>query len=228
MRVFVTFFLFIFLLFYSLVLKAQNNTEIWPSIFLLGSVKNHPQVKYTLDFESRFAIPRDQYHQILLGGGMGYQNTPCTSYWLGYTFASTRGSEITGIDRKNRLWQQLVYDAAHSDRYNLVLRTRLDESTQNTSQGVGVRIREKVHFKFPLANCKRITPEVFDEIFLNLTHPSWLDDSNLIDQNRFFAGVLIAASSRVSFDVGYLNQYQVRNNGNENNNALNVAMNITI
>jgi hypothetical protein len=206
-------------LLFFLPLSAAGQAEFWPGVTVTGTMKNHHEIKYWLNTQERFSIPPDSFLQAILEAGLGYQSNPFMSSWLGYTFSSTRDAQITGVDRTSRLWQRIIYDAVNSNQFALTLTTRLEEGTRHGTSGIGIRFRQKFYFAFP-GESKKITPEISEEIFLNITHPAWINDNNTVDQNRLFIGVRINARSNLSFDLGYMDQYQVSNSGNTNNNIL--------
>ncbi|MFI5206312.1 MAG: DUF2490 domain-containing protein, partial [Candidatus Paceibacterales bacterium] len=79
--------------------------------------------------------------------------------------------------------------------------------------------------KFPNAIFGKYAPVIADEVFINVTKPDWVTN-NTFDQNRAFLGIDIPMSKKTYFEVGYLNQYEVKTNQNQVNNILYVAFNV--
>ncbi len=221
------FIIVIFLFFLTAHAQANNLTEIWPGFTAYGEFENNKKLKYEIDVDTRVAWSLNQFRQGDLEGGIGYGD-PAFTYWLGYTQTSTHSAQITGVDRVSRLWQQIMINTTVPKNLPLTLQTRLDEGMQNASSGLGIRLRQKAVLWFAEKNSQFITPEIFDEIFFNLTRPAWVQDNSIIDQNRLFLGVSIMASPVIAFDVGYMDQYQVQNGSNQNDNIFYVYMNLTI
>lgn len=212
---------------YSTLARASEN-QVWPGLTIAGTFPQQRKILYVTDAQAQLSLPPSRSEQLYWDGGLGYQAYSTLSYWLGYSLVSNRSQNITGVDRKNRLWQQLFYTAIHSRDWTLNLRSRLEETVQHSSNGVGIRFRQLFYFLFPFPHSKIIRPEITEEIFFNLTRPAWIDDNSVIDQNRFFLGVLVTVSSQLSFDLGYLDQYQVETSGNTNTNILYANMNINL
>ncbi len=222
------FFLYCFLFFYPIITNADTHKEFWPSVNVTGALKNHPQILYVVNPQGRIALAPEALHQLFADIGIGYQYNPFVSYWLGYTQTTNRVTTITGMDKVNRVWEQLIYDAMQAPRFRMSFRTRLEEATQKTVEGLEVRLRQKIHLLFPIENFKYITPEIWNELFLNVTRHTWIQDNSVVDQNRFFVGILITPSPIFSFDIGYLDQYIVKNGGNANNNVFVFNVNIHV
>ena len=63
------------------------------------------------------------------------------------------------------------------------------------------------------------TPIIWDEIFINLNNPVWVNPQT-ISQNRAFAGIRFPLNTKANLVLGYLNQYHLQATQNQNNNII--------
>lgn len=140
--------------------------------------------------------------------GLGYILNPKISLWLGYDFIPTNNS--LNHTYENRIWQQLSWIIFENKRVLFFSRTRLEQRWSNKVNGTSLRLREELRVLMPPLFSKRIKPEIFDEVFLNLNTPPWVS-SGFVHQNRLFFGVNIWLTKISTLTIGYLNQYLHRN-----------------
>lgn len=62
--------------------------------------------------------------------------------------------------------------------------------------------------KFPVNKDRKYFIVLADEIFLQLNQPDWVPD-RVFSQNRAAIGVEIPVNQSVSYEMGYLNQFNV-------------------
>ena len=88
-------------------------------------------------------------------------------------------------------------------------RTRLEQRYLDEHAGLGWRLRQFVRASRALGPGSRWSAIAYDELFVNLNDTRWGVAGGL-DQNRAFAGVGMQFAREARFEIGYLNQYVVR------------------
>lgn len=203
---------------YCLMANATTQQgKVWTGAFFLGNLLNIPNVQYILHLESRFNLNPNQVEFAFSRMGVGYQYTPTLSFWLGYQADSH--NYFTNSNSVNRIWQLMIWQFYQNHSFMLTNQSRLEERQQVGQGQWNDRLRERFIVQWPGALFNKITPVVFDEVFFNLTTPSWTND-RLIDQNRAFAGIEIPTSKHTFLQIGYLNQYVIQSPQNTMNHVL--------
>ncbi len=188
--------------------NLQQKAELWATLSLQGPINQNKKILYSLEPQLKFITRKESFHQAYLHAGLGYQSTPTVSLWIGNSLGTTHnpGKED---EIQYRLWQQLAWDPQEKYSLNFSSRTRLEQRVEDHQEGCSWRLRQKVTFSMPLQCSPNYAVVIFDEIFFNLNHPSWVNN-NLINQNRAFFGLSIPVAKKMFLETGYLNQYLVR------------------
>jgi len=214
--------LVVFLLCYShLAYSTTERSKYWDSVNLSGNLFNIQRALYFLDVEARIDAQNDQFEQTISVGGVGYQWLPNLSLWLGYQGNSF--NQLSGGKPQNAVWEQILWKMINNDSIKLSSRTRLEQRTEvDQSQWVS-RLRERVTLKLPKKINDHLTPVIYDEIFIDVNSPAWVN-SHAMHENRAFMGVDILTSEKTYLEVGYLNQYRWSFTGNSDNHILLISL----
>ena len=216
------FFISVLLFFSSLIYADTHDLRLWSSSTITGYVLSSKRVRYMINPEIRFSVREEGLEEAIIRAGLGYQHKPTISFWGAYGWfmrADTRNEQ--------RIWEDILWDMYISDTWMLSSRTRFEQRKRVDGIAWAHRVRQKCTITFPQSVFKKHGLIVFDEIFINITRPLWIDPY-IIDQNRLFIGVAIALSQDVSIEVGYLNQYLFRIAGNEMNHILYLTFNLQL
>lgn len=215
-------FCLISLIFLSNLLFAENTDEkLWTQFNLNGSFPHSQKIKYVLRSEIRLIAMEHAFETGIAGYAMAYEYQPNFSFWLGYQWDSQ--NQISGSQQQNRLWQQLVWDLWKTSSFSLSQRLRLEERYREDNSQTAWRLRERLLIK---AVSDAVNPISWDEIFLNLNHPTWVNSST-INQNRYFIGIEIPHNHH-TLEIGYLNQYSLGNIQNTMSHILLLNFNIRV
>jgi hypothetical protein len=123
---------------------------------------------------------------------------------------------------EHRVWEQVQWNIIPKKDISILFRSRIEQRFLVGNSDVALRLRERVTVYFePLFHFvpKGMTPVIYDEIFFNLNHASWVS-RKVVDQNRFFLGYAIKFQKYFVLQVGYMNQFQIVRGGNCDNNIL--------
>jgi hypothetical protein len=221
--------LFYFILWFGWIslIVAQSSTQQtkqWTNLSFRGSFFNAPaQWIYLLDLQSRYHFDPNEFEEGLIRAGLGFQSTPNLSLWGGYQWTSH--NQFTGRNQLNTLWQQLLWDIINQDQVHLISQSRIEERGQQNQAQWNIRFRQQVIIEFPKTMSNKLTPVFWDEVFFNITKPSWVS-SKTLEQNRAFLGVNILMSTANTLSVGYLNQYQFKSTTQQMNHIIFIGLTV--
>lgn len=217
-------FLFINLIFLNVSVFANTIKEerFWGNFNLNGSLFNSKKWQYDFNIQSRYNFSIGQYENTRSEGGIGYKSSKNISLWLGGTTILRHDNRI----EEYRPWQQVQWHILNSEQIRLSSRTRLEERKEPNFSEWAYRLRQRFSLSFPKKLPFNITPILANEIFFNLNNPQWINSNGSINQNRAFIGIEIPLHKNISFETGYLNQYEFRNEANRLNHVLYVNLKI--
>lgn len=199
------------LVFSSISYGASGNThtKLWGAAVIIGPVKENTKIKYYLEPQIRFIDNQYKFEEAFMFAGLGYQPKPDLMVFLGNAWVTSKSS--TGnLRQENRIWQQAIWNPITNSSFNLISRTRLEERKNIADPQWLLRFRERLMVRVPFKKWERHAFVLFNEVFFNLNHPKWDGNTRFFTQNRVFLGIGTTVSQQVSFDIGYLNQYQFR------------------
>lgn len=208
---------YFFLIIYFIATMAhamEHYTKQWTVATVFGSFPES-KWRYYLEPQLRLIDNRYVFNQFLFLFGLGYQITPNMMFFTGPGWIANKNPQ--GIESNDvRIWQQLNWNVLQNSFFSLNSRTRLEETTRNTSPGIAFQGRQRLWVRFPFKQWETYSLSMFDEVFLNFNHPNWVS-KDLFSQNRAFIGIGKQVSKYMMLDIGYLNQYILAEHYQQNN-----------
>ncbi len=194
--------LFILYLFFITTAFATDDPKEffreWSKIDVTGPLgSDWPDFRYEAFVENRNQETR-------LDFSTGYRFSPLVSVWNGFSWISPNNSTTP---QTYRAWQQVIWELL--DKNPIILfqtRTRLEELKREGQPELLLRGRERWRVAFPERLGRKLTPVLYDEIFVNFNQPVWIKQ-RFIDQNRVFIGVDTPVWKNTFWEFGYINQY---------------------
>jgi Protein of unknown function (DUF2490) len=233
--------------FTNITIAQRLNTENFNTWFVYNGdhkISNKWGVHIEAQLRRNSFVAKSQ--QLLLRGGFNYHFNPQVFATVGYCFVQT--APYGAFPEKlafpeNRYWEQVqvkntIGKTELINRYRLEQRYSQTPSYDSAIAGYEIgdavytnRVRILNRISVPLAG-KTIADKswyltAYDEIFANFGKQV---GNNLLDQNRFFAGLGYKIPNVGRIEFGYLEQTIVKGDGLkiENNHTLQVALNSTI
>lgn len=164
----------------------------------------------------------------LIEGALGYRIHGNDSVWIGYRWTGINPNN--GFFQENRLFQQYLAIFKPHPLYQFILRTRLEEIERTDQTQIYLRGRERlaleIRRKFLLDD---VFPFFSDEILMNLNDTEYVSN-RFVNENRLFLGVNWYTGQHSWWEIGYINQYQMRapsQTQNQMSHILSITYNIT-
>ncbi len=177
----------------------------WSAFFTQDRFSENSRFKWWLDGHYRLFEDNDGFGQSIIRPGLGLEVSEHSTLWAGYGWIHT--SPIIGdATDEHRLWQQWTW-SNNLDPYRIAARTRYEQRLLESSDDVGLRVRQFVRGEKKLGDCSKYTAVVWDELFFALNDTDWGQRGGF-DQNRIFVGFGLKKNpeSRWRVEVGYMNQ----------------------
>lgn len=206
---------------------ATNHTENWNTAIITGTLIKNTNFKYYIQPELGFEDDKYVYRSANLFLGAGYQFSPIITLWLMDSWHNRRRTN-GDFENLNTIRQQLDWHPIIKDSFTLTCLTRLEERKNYAEPQWAIRLRERIILRVPFKFWENHSFVTFNEIYFDLTNPPWINSNSFIGQNHAFIGIGTKLSNTVSFDLGYLNQYQLRTTGNQINNVLYLLFNVAL
>jgi hypothetical protein len=219
----------LFLLFFFCMQTSADNlkehTKIWINAPISGIVSKDKKWNYYVEPQLRLLDDKYKFNQLNLHAGIFYQATSRISLWL-VIFRRHDLKSDGSLFRENRLWEQIVWNVIDNDRLKLISRSRLEERKNLDDSQIANRFRQQVALNLPVPTLKNYYLVLADELFFQLNQPTWVTH-RVFSQNRATIGIQIPISKQVSYQIGYLNQYQY-GNPNQMSNILYFTLSLTM
>lgn len=209
-------------LYSSVSFAIEHQDKSWSNFDITGHLFNSKKFVFDLSPQARYNFTHHVYDETRFEGALGYNISKTVVIWLGERYILPHADDST---RESDIFEQITWNAITKKTITLSSRTRLEDRKATQFPQVAYRLREKLTLAFPKAFSSSAGPVFSDEIFLNLNRPEWINQ-NVFNQNRAFAGIRFSLNKEVTFDTGYLNQYQLSNSGSLDNNILYLSLNI--
>lgn len=200
-------------------LGVQNKQ--WAVFVLQGHLPNH--WGYWLEGQSRLDFDFDRVEEELLRTAINYQLTSKVSLWFGEELNSR--NFITNRRPIHILWEQLQWVIMDKTQLKFTSRSRLQQRNLVNELQWNDRFRQQIRMDATKFFANKYTPVIWDEIFLNCNTPVWVNNK-IVDQNRFYVGLNVPVTKYTSMDMGYLNQYIIRDTSDQMNHVVYLGFNI--
>jgi hypothetical protein len=232
----------LFLMVISLGAVAQKDISTMTGAWFpyLGNHKLSDKFSLHTEVQLRRNDYVSHWQQQLYRIGLDYHLNKQNSVTLGYGFISTfpYGEQpIVVQTAEHRIWQQYITQA-NFGRFYLHHRYRLEQrfieraslNAMNEKVVDGFNFRQRVRYRF-LVNVPLSRKTMEDNtLFFSTSNEVFLGfgkgiGKNILDQNRFFAGLGWQFTKRHNVQLGYMNQFVVKANGiqMERNHLIQVA-----
>ena len=166
-----------------------------------------------LDLQPRFSIDSSRpsadgdLNAFILRGAFGYQLDDNFTSYFGYATVPTYEPKRV----EHRLFQEISSVHIGSD-LKFSNRLRFEQRFLEGVSEASLRGRYQSGIQKPLGFVSGLSLSFYDEVFFNFNDIETSAPKGF-EQNRAFAGFNYQISSSLSFDFGYLNQYQERTRG---------------
>lgn len=197
---------FSLLFFVEKSLALEQYERAWFGIMAQQSYEKDPKWLSYIFSQLRVVNDSRPWHSILLEGAVGYQLAPTENIWIGYRW--TGRNLYNDFFQENRLFQQNI-SQIKSDLYRVIIRTRLEQITLSNNSKIGLRFRERFAFEIKYPLFENALPYLYDEVFFRLNRTAFLPES-FLGENRLFLGFNLYVTPTIWWEIGYMNQFQVK------------------
>lgn len=185
---------------------AQDE-RLWFAINSQQTLSNNKKWLSFIFSQLRFINQAHPWQMVLLEGGMGYRLQDAETIWLGYRW--TGRNPYNGFIQENRLFQQFIQQKNLTNVDKIIFRTRLEEIEHGNSSQIAIRLRERVALELMREYFLKLFPFLYDEIFMQLKSTNYTSNK-FVNENRLFLGFNLYASEQTWWEIGYINQFQLR------------------
>jgi hypothetical protein len=209
------------------VFAVTQHTESWNSAIITGSLSKDKKLKYYIQPGLSFEDDKYKYRGTNLYLGFGYQTSPDIIVWLmngWFNRLRPSGSYLN----TDTIRQELDWNAITTGPFTLLSVSRLEERKNYSEPEWQIRFKEKLILRAPFNFWQNHSFVTFDEVFFTFNNPAWINCNSFFEKNNAFVGVGTRISEYVSFDLGYLNQFEMKTTGNQVNNVLYLMFNVTL
>lgn len=211
---FILFGLFFLFLQITSFARVTNRGMFWTGADFDGLFSPNSAWHYNGIIQARLSNTRNNLDQLLVGPFVYYDFNNGWAAGLGYDFRPSTASNGSTTFLEQRLWPQVQYRLKVNPRLDLSLRTRVEYRWRDYSAQQSTRLRQR--FELTILNVAQngLDLDLFDEIYFNLNHPSWVN-SGAVNENWAFIGLIIPVKKWLAIDTGYLNVYKLRTTENQ-------------
>lgn len=202
----------------------EQSYRAWLAVTHHGTF-HQSKFDYFVEAHARFGTVTQVFNQGVGRVGVGYQGNYNLSYWLGGDLVPLYKDFTGNFRMRYRLWEQIFWLHANNNQLTFAMRDRLEQSLEQSEQGLLLRFRHKMILSCPNCFSERFIPMLADELFFFVNHPDWVTNK-LLDQNRLFVGVIITLKSHKLLRVGYQNQLRFRDPADRMSHILLVSLQI--
>lgn len=156
----------------------------------------------------------------MLEGGLGHHFVKTQSLWIGYRWAGH--NPYNGFYQENRLFQQFISEMTLTTSDQIISRTRLEEIEHGNSSQISIRLRQRLALQMERELISNVKPFLYDEIFFQL-HNTQYTSNKLISENRIFIGFNLFTSHKNWWEIGYINQYEMKTSQDKQNTMSHIA-----
>lgn len=197
----------------TLAPAAFAENQVWTSVGLNTEPFSNKAIDLSLDTGLRYQ-PDGELNKVQLRPGIGYRLNDRVKLSGGYLWSSTRRA---GPDQKDhRLWQQVSYDFGKANGFEFDGRSRLEERRREGWDDTGWRLRQE----FGVARKIEDTPfelKLSTDLFFELNDTDWGQASGFTEA-RTEAKIEWDATETLTWEFGYLNQFENEDGAPDNTN----------
>ena len=181
---------------------AWQDAQIWTTAS--ATVKLADRWRLSEELVTRFSDNRDGLYEIEAVSMLNYRPAKNVTVAAGYVHNPQYvGGDFTVMERRAR--EQVTIDnLAKIGPGKVSVRARLEQRWRDHVDGTGWRLRPYAKYSLPLAG--KASLNLSHELFVNLNETSF-QRQNGIDRMRNLISVSGPVSSKVSAEVGYMNQH---------------------
>lgn len=220
-------FLFLLWLLATSSFALEQHTKLWLAVNIQKPITEDKKWQYNVLSQFRFIDESHPWQTAFLEGSVGYELLEGQLIWLGYRWSGHNPNNR--FYQENRLIQQFTWKLIPYNIYQYSTRTRLEEIERTNENQIALRFRQRlaVEIRQSMFAAVDVFPYFTEEVFLQLNATNFTPH-RLFSENRFFLGVNIYQSKKTWWEVGYMNQYQIRSptqNENQMSHIFSIMLN---
>jgi hypothetical protein len=187
---------------------AASDEQLWTNGVV--NVKLSDKWRLSEEMTARWSDNRHGLYEIEVNSLLGYRVTKSVTLWAGYTHnPQYAGGDFTVMEHRAR--EQVTFDGfARLGKGKLNGRVRFEQRWREGIDGTGWRFRPYLKYSLPIAG--KTALNLSTEPFFNLNTTSFQKKSGL-DRMRNLITVSTPLTSRLTGEIGYLNQHGFVANG---------------
>jgi hypothetical protein len=187
---------------------AASDEQLWTNGVV--NVKLSDKWRLSEEMTARWSDNRHGLYEIEVNSLLGYRVTKSVTLWAGYTHnPQYSGGDFTVMEHRAR--EQVTLDGfARLGKGKLNGRVRFEQRWREGIDGTGWRFRPYLKYSLPIAG--KTALNLSTEPFFNLNTTSFQKKSGL-DRMRNLITVSTPLTSRLTGEIGYLNQHGFVANG---------------
>ncbi|WP_052403266.1 DUF2490 domain-containing protein [Legionella massiliensis] len=190
----------------STIQDYQNWFNLTASGNFSKDSRSFSRFKYWLEGQERLGDDSSRRSQTLFRPGLGYDLTKHLSFWLGYAWIQTGAPFASSLFIENRTWEQLLWKKEFK-YLTFSSRTRMEQRFAKRNTNVGYRARQQFKLVIPLRTHSKWSLVSSEELFWNKNNFNADGEGQGFDQNRVFVGLGYKITSKITSEIGYMDQY---------------------
>lgn len=184
-----------------------QHEKLWLGISASRNLTNDGKWRYLIFSQARYIDESQPWQSLILEGGIGNVLNNYVTIWAGYRL--TERNPANGFNPENRLFQQVIAKYNLANNNELVYRARLEESIIRQSSNTSIRLRHRIAFSHNQPIAFQLEPFFYEEIFMQLQRTNFTPNY-FITENRIFLGFNWLRENKQWIEIGYINQFQMR------------------
>jgi hypothetical protein len=197
--------------------QTVTDTRVWAGLSLQARLGTDSPWRVTLDTQVRSRDVVDALEQWYVRPSVSRELSAHSTVTAGYAFFRTTPAS-GGALHEHRVWQQYSWSSGAAGG-TISTRSRLEQRHSEGNDRLSWRLRQQLRFVRLLKAGSRWSAVIWDEASAHLN--STQRYARGFDQNRAFAGLSVALSTRARVESGYQNQWvHVRGGANRMNHIL--------
>jgi hypothetical protein len=200
---------------------ADDANGVWGVFTATGAIgaeDGSGRWQYLFDAQARYFDLGSGANQYLVRPGLAYRINDTVGAGAGY--ARLRARSASGNTAyEDRFWQQLTWSAGRWNNGNIAMRARLEQRLVSSGNDVGLVLRLSTKYTRPLGRTGKTSLILGIEPFVKLRDTDWSGSSGL-GQNRTSIGIGWRASSKLTVETSYMNQFVWRDDDEDRRNHI--------